>query len=251
MTWITEKMQINQAVQNNIRIISGYKFIPLKDLHELHDKFLSLCSDLTLKGTILLSLEGINLMLCGPIEAILQFKNELKIDDRFASIFLQEQSAEREVFRRLKIKIKPEIISFRQGRVMAPIQEQDALASSYISPQTFKQWLDEKREMVLLDARNDYEFAYGSFNNALHLNIKHFTDFPAAFRKLALNENNPAPIVTFCTGGIRCEKVALYLQQLGMQHIYQLQGGILNYFTQVGRTHYHGNCFVFDERECV
>jgi predicted sulfurtransferase len=116
-----------------------------------------------------------------------------------------------------------------------------------LAPRELKRWLDEGREVVLLDTRNQFEVALGSFDNTLALGLKSFSDFPCATPALA-QALKDRPIVTFCTGGIRCEKAAPWLISQGFREVYQLDGGILNYFEQCGGAHFHGACFVFDGR---
>lgn len=222
-----------------IYIISGYKFIFLHDLDVLHQRFLEKCTARSLKGTILLSAEGININVCGSHQHITLFKNDLKSDNRFADISFRESSAEQETFLRLKVKIKNEIITFRKSTI-DPITQRAA----NITPETLKQWLDEKRDFIFLDVRNRNEIEHGTFTDAIHLNLENFSEFPDAVHHIEKGKT----VVMFCTGGIRCEKAALYMQNVGYQNVFQLQGGILNYFTQIGRTHYQGDCFVFDDR---
>ena len=116
-----------------------------------------------------------------------------------------------------------------------------------LAPQELKRWLDEGRDIVLLDTRNQFEVELGSFENTLALGLKSFSDFPRATPALpeALKHQ---PIVTFCTGGIRCEKAAPWLISQGFRQVYRLDGGILNYFEQCGGAHFRGECFVFDQR---
>ena len=116
-----------------------------------------------------------------------------------------------------------------------------------ISPAELKQWLDASQDVVMLDTRNMYEVEHGSFSNALTLGIRHFRTFPSFVEKLdpALKQRT---IVTFCTGGIRCEKAGAYMRREGFDRVYQLDGGILKYFEEVGHEHYSGSCFVFDDR---
>lgn len=227
---------------NHIHIISGYKFIQLDDLEKLQQTFLTTCAELILKGTILLSNEGININVCGSKSSIDSFKKYLKTDARFLDLPLLDTDSSSQVFQRLKVKIKNEIITFRNPNTN-PSHHQ----AKQISPTTLKTWLDEKRDFILLDTRNQYEIEYGTFLNAINLNLKHFTDFPEAIHHLVKDK----PVVMFCTGGIRCEKAALHMENAGYSQVYQLQGGILNYFKQIGRAHYQGSCFVFDERTCV
>jgi len=222
--------------------IAGYKFIRLTGLTALQQALQACCSYLSLKGTVLLSEEGININLAGMPEAIEQFKSFLNNDSRFDDMCFHEMSTETLPFQRLKIKIKKEIITLRQSNVHAALKRANS-----ISPQQLKQWLDEQHTMTLLDTRNDYEVDYGTFNGALNLHLKHFGEFPQAINQL----DKDKPVVMFCTGGIRCEKAALYMEDQGFKEVYQLDGGILGYFNQVGETHYSGGCFVFDERVSV
>jgi UPF0176 protein len=119
-----------------------------------------------------------------------------------------------------------------------------------LSAKELKQWLDEGRDFVLLDTRNDYEIEIGTFEQATDLNIHHFRDFEAAVEKLP-EESKQKPVVMFCTGGIRCEKASPLLLQKGFQEVYQLDGGIIKYFQEVGGAHYRGDCFIFDFRTSI
>ncbi len=231
----------------SMRHIAGYKFLPLQALPTLRTQLLEQCQTQALKGTILLSEEGINLSLSGEEGNIQQFKACLTQDSHFADMTFRENIITAHSFKRLKVKIKKEIITLRIPDIL-PIEKRAAA----ISPAVLKQWLDEKRDVTLLDARNEYEINHGTFTDAVSLQLQHFQDFPAA---VATNGDailaRDKPIVTFCTGGIRCEKAALYLMAQGYKEVYQLDGGILNYFSQMDGAHYQGDCFVFDERVIV
>ncbi len=221
-----------------IRHIAGYKFISLSELSAWKSLFSELCR--LLKGTILLSEEGININLSGTDENIATFKNALP--DPFKSLTFRETITERIPYKRLKVMIKKEIITFRQ-----PDIHPEKKRAPTISGEFLKQLLDENRDLILLDTRNLYEIAYGTFTKATHLNIEDFSEFTRAVAPL----NPEKPIVMFCTGGIRCEKASLYLMNKGFSEVYQLDGGILQYFAKVGGAHYDGACFVFDEREAL
>jgi UPF0176 protein len=225
-----------------IENIAGYKFIVLEQLETLRCEFLSLCQTLALKGTILLSPEGINIFLAGTTANIASFKAHLVNDTRFADMSFRISYSENQPFKRMKVKIKNEIITMRHPEIKPTETRAPA-----ISPAELKQWLDENRDITILDTRNEFEVNYGTFDNAVNLHINDFSQFPEASKQVAKQK----PIVMFCTGGIRCEKAALHMLNLGYKEVYQLEGGILNYFEQVGGAHYHGGCFVFDERESV
>lgn len=226
----------------SIRNIAGYKFIPLSDLADLQASLLARCETLQLKGTVLLSAEGINLNLAGAEDKITDFKLFLKENSLFADMTFRESFSKDVPFDCLKIKIKNEIITFREPTVQAEKNSAPA-----ISPHEFKHWLDENRDITVLDTRNDYEVRFGTFRNAVNLKIEDFSEFPKESAKISREK----PIVMFCTGGIRCEKAALYLLQNGFENVYQLRGGILNYFSETGGAHFDGECFVFDKRIAV
>lgn len=220
--------------------IAGYRFIELHHLDVLRDSLQAQCETLDLKGTILLSPEGLNISLAGTRQAIVDFKAALTQDERFADMRFHHTYSSMQPFQVLRVKLKQEIITMRQDGV-APLQDNRA---PDISPAELKRWLDEKRDITLLDTRNDYEYRFGSFIGAVNLHIHHFGELPEAVRDLDKNK----PLVMFCTGGIRCEKAAIYMRNQGFADVYQLDGGILGYFAQVGGAHYEGECFVFDER---
>ncbi len=222
--------------------IAGYKFIALDHLNDLRVQLLEHCHQLQLKGTILLSVEGINLNLSGDSAHIQLFKSELAKDKRFADMRFHEASSPDFTFKRLKVKIKKEIITLRQ-----PEANPLGTRAPIVTPAELKQWLDENRALTLLDTRNDYEVEYGSFNHAVNLHLSDFSEFPHAVASIHPDK----PVVMFCTGGIRCEKAALYMLNQGHKNVYQLNGGILGYFAQVGDAHYQGKCFVFDERVAI
>lgn len=221
--------------------IAGYKFIALNQLAKLREGLLHQCSALNLKGTILLSNEGININLCGEIEPIRDFIDTLKLNPHFQDIRFHETFSTFKPFRKLKVKIKKEIISLRQPNI------NPAARAPHISPQDFKRLMDNDTDMVILDTRNKFEVEVGTFIGATHLNLKDFSQLPTTLHQIERNK----PIVMFCTGGIRCEKAALYLLNQGFKSVYQLDGGIIGYFANVGGTHYTGNCFVFDDRLAI
>ncbi|TAK75045.1 MAG: sulfurtransferase, partial [Gammaproteobacteria bacterium] len=175
----------------------------------------------------------------GEIDNIAAFQAYLKEDTRFADITFRESYSATQSFQRLKVKIKKEIITLRQPEIN-PVEGR----APAIAPETLKQWLDEKRDITILDTRNEYEVEMGAFKGAVNLHINHFVEFPQAVTAIERDK----PVVMYCTGGIRCEKAALYMKSQGFSEVYQLDGGILNYFNRVGGAHYEGGCFVFDER---
>jgi predicted sulfurtransferase len=222
-----------------IRHIAGYKFTHLGNLPGLQQSLFAACEHRQLKGTLLLSQEGINVSLAGLSSNIHDFQDYLKKEPAFADMTFRESHSAIPPYKRLKVKIKNEIITLKQ-----PDIHPDIFCAPRISPETLKKWLDEKRDFTLLDTRNTYEYRFGSFIGATHLATDDFSEFPHVIAPLSREK----PIVMFCTGGIRCEKAGLYLLKENFQEVYQLDGGILNYFAKIGGTHYQGECFVFDDR---
>lgn len=227
--------------------ISAYRFINLENLplNELQNEFKSKAQELLIKGTILLSQEGINLYLAGKLSAIDQFKIFLDEFKEFQGLTYKQSFSDSIPYKRLFVKIKQELIPLGRSEVK-PFE----FTAPYLSPEQFKKWYEDNHDMIVLDTRNDYELDFGTFDNAINLNIKHFRHFPKAIEKLP-NSAKQKPVVTFCTGGIRCEKAATYLLQQGFKEVYQLEGGILNYFDKCGEAYYQGSCFVFDNRTAV
>ncbi|HEX7860442.1 MAG TPA: sulfurtransferase [Verrucomicrobiae bacterium] len=222
--------------------IAAYKFAPLKDLKERRADLLAKCKGWGLKGTILLSTEGINLFVAGLPDGVQELVKELRGIPGLAELPIKLSESEHQPFNRMLVRIKREIIAFG-----VPEIDPGRYTSPRVSARTLKQWLDEGRPVTLLDTRNDYEVKLGTFKNALPAGIDHFRDFPEAVEKLP-QELKEQPIVTFCTGGIRCEKAAPFMERAGFKNIFQLDGGILKYFEECGGAHYDGECFVFDQR---
>lgn len=224
---------------------SAYQFVDLTRLGELKQQLRDKCVALELKGTILLAQEGINIMLAGSAASIEEFKSYLAQDARFQDLFYKDSVSEVHPFQRMLVKIKKEIITMGVPHIR-PVNQR----APTITPEELKNWLDAGKDFILLDTRNDYEVAYGAFTEAKHLNIQHFRHFPQAIKEQLQDVKNK-PIVTYCTGGVRCEKAAWLMSEEGFQEVYQLDGGILNYFIKEKSAHYTGDCFVFDDRIAV
>jgi UPF0176 protein len=229
-------------LMNPILNIAAYRFLPLAGLKEKRAHLRSLCKAWNLKGSILLSPEGINLFVAGEADPIEWLLTELRSWPGLHDLQPKISGTEQLPFRRMHVRVKQEIIAFGVEGI-DPSQQ----TSPKLLPQELKRWLDEGRPVTLLDTRNDYEVKLGTFNNAMTMGIEHFREFPDAVDKLspALKEQ---PIVMFCTGGIRCEKAGPFMERQGFKHVFQLEGGILKYFEECGGAHFDGECFVFDQR---
>ena len=224
---------------------AAYQFVPLADLPTLRERLRVRADELGLMGTVLLSPEGISLFVAGSASAVDAFLTTVRALPGLAKLKAKLSLSEHQPFGHMKVKLKREIIAFGVEGI-DPARK----PAPKISPRTLKQWLDQGKKLTLLDTRNTYEVAAGTFRGALNPNIRTFREFPQAVKRLP-PEVKDNPVVMFCTGGIRCEKAAIYMKDLGYQRVYQLEGGILKYFEETDGSHYHGGCFVFDERRAL
>ncbi|MFP7721688.1 sulfurtransferase [Lysobacter sp. A3-1-A15] len=227
--------------------VAAYHFVPVPDPGALADRLRGQAETLALRGTVLVAAEGVNLFLAGADEAIHAVLDSVRAEPGFDTLQAKFSRSDEIPFARLKVKCKREIIAFRRDGA-GPADER----APAVSPPDLARWIrqghdDGGRRLVLLDTRNREEVGHGTFAGALTLPIDNFVDLPEA---LAPHRESlaDATVVSFCTGGIRCEKAALWLRADGMDNLLQLDGGILGYFEQVGGLGYEGGCFVFDER---
>ena len=230
--------------------LAAYHFVPIADPDALVAALRSRAEAGALRGSVLVAGEGINLFLAGTDAAIAGFVAQLRDDPRFADIVARYSRSDAQPFARLKVKRKREIISFRRDDA-SPLQAR----APAVAPTTLARWIgqghdDAGQRLVLLDTRNREEVRHGTFRGATTLPIDRFTDLPAALdgHRDVLAD---ATVVSFCTGGIRCEKAALWMRANGFDNVLQLDGGILGYFERVGGEGYDGACFVFDQRTAL
>ena len=243
MLGMNQKGLLNpKDMEGMVANIAGYRFVDLPDRDALREPFRALCKKVGLKGTILLSFEGINFFLAGTQSSVDQYLEFLEEDSRFSQMRLKYSFTEYQPFNRMNVRLKKEIISLGLDHVK-PAER----TGEEITPTEFKQWMDEGREVAIIDTRNDYEIRLGTFDNALDLNIKSFRAFTKAIKSLPESMKD-TPVVMFCTGGIRCEKASVVMMDAGFTNVKQLRGGILGYFEEVGGDHWDGDCFVFDHR---
>ncbi len=227
--------------------VSAYKFIPLADCDALRERLLADARASGLKGTILLAEEGINLFLAGEAEVLREFLDRLQSDPRLSELPIKESWSDAQPFKRMLVKVKREII-----RMNHPTIRPSEGRAPAVDALTLRRWLDqghddEGRPVVTLDTRNAFEVDHGTFENTIDWRISKFSEFPQAVLDHR-DDLQGKTVVSFCTGGIRCEKAAIYMREVGVERVLQLEGGILRYFEEAGGAHYQGGCFVFDER---
>lgn len=233
--------------------IAFYKFVALPapgaggeaGLAGLRSELRRFLAGKALRGTILLSAEGINGFLAGPEPEARALLAHLREMPPFSDLEAKESWSSDYPFNRTLVKIKREIIPMGRPDVR-PHEE----TGRRLSPGELRQWLDEGRDLILLDTRNEYEIEHGTFEGARSLGLSKFRQFTEKLRELP-PEARKKPVVMFCTGGIRCEKATALALKEGFREIFQLEGGILKYFEEVGGAHYQGKCFVFDNRVAV
>jgi UPF0176 protein len=229
--------------------LSAYRFVALPDAAALREQIHASAAALEVKGTVLLAEEGINLFVAGRATPVRAWLDRLRNDPRLADLEAKESWSEALPFRHLRVKVKREIIRMNQPQVRPERGRAPA-----IDAVTLARWLDagrddSGREVLMLDTRNGFEVDAGAFDGAIDWRLARFSDFPAAAHAHR-DVLQGRTVVTYCTGGIRCEKAALALREAGVEQVLQLDGGILRYLEQVpGARHWHGHCFVFDARE--
>lgn len=222
--------------------IAAYKFTSMTGLDDLRTRLLERSRSLSLKGTVLISEEGINLFIAGGRKPVDAFMADIRALPGLHDLEAKESFSTHQPFSRMLVKRKKEIIPFGVDGIDPRCETSPRLA-----PEKLKAWLDEGKPVTLLDVRNNFEFDLGTFEGAVPIDIDDFRRFPDAAQTLPQTMKSN-PVVTFCTGGIRCEKAAPLLEREGFEEVYQLEGGILKYFEVCGSSHFQGECFVFDKR---
>ncbi len=222
---------------------TAYQFLDAGPIDALLARLQQVCAEEQLLGTVHLAPEGINLSLVGEPAQLQRLKQELREHSAFTELNYRHSPVNESPYSKLVVQARESLLSVPLGH---PVCEHHP--APHLSPQQLCAWLDEGRPLRLLDARNDYEFTLGHFTDACSLEISQFRDFPDSLPQFASDD---LPIVTYCTGGIRCELASAWLQQQGHKEVWQLDGGILNYFEQCGARHWQGECFVFDDRVAI
>lgn len=234
--------------------LAAYHFVSLDATEQWRPLVTDRCNELGLRGTILLAPEGINLFIAGTRDAtdafIAYIRHDPLFEGKFASLQFKESLSDSQPFRRMLVRLKREIITMKKPAIKPELGR-----APFVDARTLKTWLDRGhddtgRPVVMLDTRNAFEVDVGTFDDALDYRIDKFSEFPEVIDANRADLEGKT-VVSFCTGGIRCEKAAIHMKEIGIENVYQLEGGILKYFEEVGGAHYHGDCFVFDYRTAL
>lgn len=232
------------------KIAAFYQFKDLPHYEALQPLIKARCEALGISGTILLAKEGINSTLEGSVEAVDQFISDLEngtfLDTHFDGLELKFSEAKLAAFRKLKVRLKSEIVALK-----SPQTNPNKQVGTYVSPQDWNDLLDDP-ELVVIDTRNEYEVDLGTFRGAINPKTRYFRQFQE-YVQVHLDPKKHKKVAMFCTGGIRCEKASSYMLEQGFEEVYHLKGGILQYLEDVPqqKSKWEGDCFVFDERIAV
>lgn len=228
-------------------VLLYYQFVPIEDPEAFADEHRRLCADLELKGRILVAPEGLNGTVSGPVEACMAYRQHMSADPRFASMVFKVDIADRHAFEKLFVRVKKELVTFRADLPSDP----NEITGKRLSPVEWKQFL-ERQDVIVLDGRTDYEYDIGHFRGAIRPDVASFREFPEWIRTHLADARNK-PILTYCTGGIRCEKLTSFMLRDGFTEVYQLDGGIVTYGKDPSTQGalWDGLCYVFDERGTV
>ena len=238
-------MQLSMS-STDCSVVALYRFFPVGDPDGLRAALLELCDRNGIKGTLIIAGEGINGTVAGSRSAIDELVAHLEQLDGFPGAEIKYSAAEEMPFRRLKIRNKKEIVTMG-----VPELDPSRQRGHYVDAQAWNELIADP-DTVLIDTRNDYETAIGTFEGAVDPHTETFREFPVWIEKnRAMLEGRK--VAMFCTGGIRCEKATAYVKSLGFEDVFHLKGGILKYLEEVdaGESRWNGECFVFDERVAV
>ena len=231
------------------QILLYYRYNPIPDAEAFTEEHRAFCEELGLHGRILIGDEGINGTVSGPTASTERYMEALRADERTSGIEFKVDPGEEHVFPKLSIKYRPEIVTL--GLDGEKDIDPNALTGKHLSPKEWEKAMQEEG-VIVLDGRNNYESAVGRFKGAICPDVENFRDFPEWIRE-NLADQKEAKVLTYCTGGIRCEKLSGLLLQEGFQNVSQLDGGIINYGKdpETQGKDFEGLCYVFDERVVV
>lgn len=231
----------------NFRVLLYYKFVPVPDAELFAAEHLAYCKELNVKGRILIADEGINGTISGTFEQTEQYMRDIRANPLFSDIVFKIDEAEDHAFKKIFVRYKKELVTLRYDKPLDP----NTLSGQRLSPKEFYEYL-QRDDVIVLDGRSDYEYDLGHFRNAIRPDLETFKEFPEWLRN-NMEQFKDKPILTYCTGGIRCEKLTGVMLSEGFQDVYQLDGGIVTYGKdeEVQGKLFDGKCYVFDERISV
>lgn len=224
-------------------ILLYYCYSPIENPEEFREAHHQFCLSLNLSGRIIVASEGLNGTVSGSQEDCQVYMDTLKSDPRFAGIDFKMEMSDTPAFQKLHVRVKPEIV--HSSLVHIKPHQQTGI---HLEPSEFKK-IKNDEDVVLLDVRSNYEHSVGKFKNAVTLDMDNFREFPDKIAELEKFKGKK--IVTYCTGGIKCEKASAYLLEKGFENVYQLHGGIIKYGIEEGGEDFEGKCYVFDNRIVV
>lgn len=226
------------------KVLLFYKYVRLNNPHEIVDTHLKWCIQNEIKGRVFFAHEGVNGTVSGTTENIQKYKSHLTAFDEFKNIWFKEDDSDSHAFKKMHVRLKNEIVHGDLKEVSIKN------GGKRLDPEQLRKFYDEEKEFIIVDTRNWYESKIGKFKNALTPPLKNFREW-TKYVDEDLSTLKDKTIITYCTGGIRCEKASAYLVEKGFKDVYQLNGGIFNYIKQYPDTHWQGGMFVFDERRVV
>lgn len=227
----------------NYRVLLFYKYVQFAEPEKFLEDHLIFCSKNDILGRVWISSEGINATVSGQTENIEKYKAEVRRYPEFSDLWFKEDKHTEHAFKKIHVRLKKEIVNASFGEVDLN------KTAKRISPEELLGFYKTGKDFVIIDARNSYESKIGKFKNALTPQMDTFRDWPEAVNKLESLKDKT--VITYCTGGIRCEKASALLVEKGFRDVYQLNGGIWNYINQYPDTFWEGSVFVFDERRIV
>ena len=225
------------------RVLLYYCYSPIENPEQFRDEHHRLCLELDLRGRIIVAAEGLNGTVSGSPDNCAAYMAAVKADPRFAALEFKVDEVPDHTFQKLHVRVKPEIVHSSLHHVRPHVK-----TGQHLSPAEFKA-LKDRDDVVVVDVRSDYEYNLGRFKNAITLDIENFRDFPDRVERL--KEFKDKKILTYCTGGVKCEKASAYLLEQGFENVYQLHGGIIKYGIEAGGEDFDGQCYVFDNRVAV
>jgi UPF0176 protein len=228
---------------NLYNVLLYYCYTLIDDPESFRDEHHELCLKLGILGRIIIAKEGINGTVSGTVDACNKYMNALKNDCRFQDIDFKIDEYPRHTFQKLNVRVKPEIVNSGLRHINPRIR-----TGIHLSPIEFKK-MKNQEDVVVLDVRSNYEHKLGKFKNAITLDINNFREFPSKIKEIEHLKDKK--ILTYCTGGVKCEKASAFLLEQGFKHVYQLKGGIIKYGIEAMGEDFEGKCYVFDNRIAI